>query len=69
MTGSTYEIEAPKQCQFCGEQMPTKHTAYDNHNVDFKAALTHFAENPQCAAQMAGRTPISVHATAEGERV
>lgn len=55
MTGSTYEIDAPKKCQFCGEKMPTKRTAYGNEHIDFTAALKHFTENPGCATQLAGR--------------
>lgn len=68
MSSSTYEIEAPKQCRFCGEQLPTKRTAYQNEYVDFTAALDHFTENPACAAQLAGREPVDIPAV-EGDAV
>ena len=66
MGSSTYEIEAPKQCRFCGEKIPRKRTAYDNEYVSFTAALDHFIEHPGCATQLVGEKSVDA-ATMRGE--
>jgi hypothetical protein len=52
MSNGTYEITPPKTCRFCGAQMPTKETPYDNTHVNLPGVLKHFRNHPRCRQQL-----------------